>query len=652
MKLRTFFVTFFLSIAALTFSQNADKKILLTIDDEPVYMDEFTRVYEKNLEMVQDENQRTKEAYLDLFVNYKLKTKEAYSQELHLNPAFIKEFNSYRNQLANNYLYEQDITEELMLEAYERLQEEINASHILIRLSLNSTPKDTLDAYNKILEIREKAIAGQDFETLAKEYSEEPNAKESGGSLGYFKGLGMVYPFETAAYNTPVGGVSDVIRTQFGYHILKVNGRRPVSNEVTVAHIMIANKNDGNDEAALQRINEILNRVNQGEDFGDLARQFSEDQGSARNGGLINRFGSGRLNAPIFEETSFNLKNPGDISEPVKTNFGWHIIKLIERHPKESYEESKDELFRRVKSSDRSKVIVKSVNESIKEKYNFKEIENPLPFFNTFVTDSLIKRKWQKTSHPSDLDKIAFKIGNKEYLFSDFANFIEEHQKKGAVSNSKVLQLQKYYDQFQEMMLDEFFKISLEEENQEFSNLLSEYKDGLLIYDLMQKNIWEPSKTDTIGMNTYFENNRESYIWNTRVKGLIASTSDKKIANQIKKMLNKNATVEDIKDTFNTEEVINVILTEGTFEMENSILPSNFKTTKGVSKVYDISTEKSTNSSQFIVVKVEDIIPQSYKELDEVRGRVMSDYQSHLEKEWMKELHEKYNVTINKSVLN
>ncbi|MEX0997484.1 MAG: peptidylprolyl isomerase [Flavobacteriaceae bacterium] len=651
MKLRTFFVTFFLSITALTFSQKADKKILLTIDDEPVYLDEFTRVYEKNLDMVQDENQRTKEAYLDLFVNYKLKTKEAYSQELHLNPVFLKEFNSYRDQLANNYLYEQDITEELMLEAYERLQEEVNASHILIRLSLDATPKDTLEAYNRIIEIREKAIAGQDFETLAKEYSEEPNAKESGGALGYFKGLGMVYPFETAAYNTPVGEVSDVIRTQFGYHILKVNARRPVSNEVTVAHIMIADKNDGDDQAAQQRINEILNRVNQGEDFGDLARQFSEDQGSAKKGGVINRFGSGRLNAPKFEETSFNLKNPGDVSEPVKTKFGWHIIKLIERHPKETYEEAKDELFRRVKSSDRSKVIVKSVNESIKEKYNFQEIENPLPFFNTYVTDSITKRKWKKTEHPK-LKTTAFRVGDKEYLFSDFAEFIEAQQKTGAVSNSKELQLANYYEQFQEKMLDEFFKYTLEEENQEFANLLSEYKDGLLIYDLMQKNIWEPSKTDTIGMNTFFENNRESYIWNTKIEGLIASTSDKKIANQIKKMLKKKATVEEIKNTFNTEDVVNVIITEGILEMNNSILPSNFKLSKGVSKVYDISSEKSTNSSQFIVVNVEDIIPQTFKELNEVRGRVMSDYQAHLEKEWMKELHKKYNVTIDKSVLN
>ncbi len=652
MNLRTFFATFYLSITALTFSQNAEKKILLTIDDEPVYLDEFMRVYEKNLDMVQDENQRTKEAYLDLFVNYKLKTKEAFAQELHLKPVFIKEFNSYRNQLANNYLYEQDITEELMLEAYERLQEEINANHILIRLSLNATPKDTLEAYNRILEIREKAIAGRDFETLAKEYSEEPNAEESGGALGYFKGLGMVYPFETAAYNTPIGGVSNVIRTQFGYHILKVNGRRPVSNEVTVAHIMIANKNDGNDETAQERMNEILNRVNQGEDFGDLARQFSEDPGTSKNGGLINRFGSGRLNAPNFEEAAFNLKNPGDISEPIKTNFGWHIIKLIERHPKESYEESKDELFRRVKSSDRSKVILKSVNESIKEKYNFEKIEDPLPFFSTFVTDSLLNRKWENPSNDPKLEQPLFKIGHKQYTFGDFASFIESYQKRSRAFQDLDLLLQEYYDEFEKETLDEFYKISLELENEEYASLISEYRDGLLIYDLMQKNIWEPSKTDTIGMNTYFENNRESYIWNTRIEGLIASTSDKKIANQIKKMLNNNATVEQIKSTFNTEELVNVIITEGTFEMENSILPSNFKATKGVSKVYDISTEKSTNTSQFIVVKVEEIIPQTNKELDEVRGRVMSDYQAHLEKEWMVELHEKYKVSIDKSVLN
>lgn len=652
MKLSSFFVIVFIAFSTVSFSQTTDKQILLTIDDEPVYLDEFLRVYEKNLDMVQDQSQKSKKSYLDLFVNYKLKTKEAFKQELHKQTSFIKELNSYKDQLAQNYLYEQKITEELILEGYERLQEEVSANHILIRVTRDARPKDTLAAYNKIKNLLQRARGGEDFVELAKKYSEEPNADERGGSLGYFKGFGMVYPFESAAYNTPVGEVSDIIRTQYGYHILKVNDRRDVPEEVTVAHIMISIKDGDADEDSKNRLEDILKRARQGEDFGDLARQFSEDPGTSKNGGKLNRFGSGRLNAPNFEQAAFDLENPGDVTNPVKTDFGWHIIQLIERHPVETFEASRDELLRRVKSSDRSKVVIASVNERIKEKYNFEVIENPLPFFNSFVTDSILKRKWENPGNHAKLNTTAFRIGDINYTFGDFANYIEARQKRSRVYQARDLQLQDYYKEFEDEKLDEFYKISLELENPEYSNLVSEYRNGLLIYDLMQNTIWEPSKADTIGMKQFFDNNKDSYTWKTRIDGLIASTADKKIANQIKKMFTENASEEEIKNKFNTDDVVHVILTQGVYEMENSILPSNFKASKGVSKVYEVSTNSSTNSAQYIVVKVENVIPQSYKNLDEVRGKVMSDYQSYLEQKWMEELHKKYEVKINKSLIN
>lgn len=650
MKKIFFLLTLLLTSYSAIYSQSKDKDILLTIQDEPVYLEEFMRVYNKNIEMVEDESQKDKRAYLELFINYKLKVKEAIEQNLDKDPSFSREFNSYKNQLAKNYLYDQNITEELLLEAYERMQEEINANHILIRLSLNSTPEDTLKAYKKIAEIREKALSGEDFVTLAKTYSEEPNAKESGGALGYFKGLGMVYPFENAAYTTEVGKISEIIRTQFGYHILKVNDRRPVSNEVTVAHIMIAKNDETSDGESLQRIQEILNRVKQGEDFGDLARQFSDDPNTAKKGGELNRFGSGRLNAPSFEEAAFNLENPGDISEPVQTNFGWHIIKLIERHPKESYEEIREDLLKRVKSSDRSKIIVTSVNERIKEKYNFQEVENPIPFFNNFVTDSIMKRTWKKTGNPQELNKIAFKMGDQAISFSEFADFIENHQKSGPVFTNKELQLTKYYEEFLNQKLDTYFKLSLEEENPEYANLINEYRDGLLIYDLMQKNIWEKSKNDSIGLEKYFNANRENYKWNTRIKGMIASTSSKNSADEIKSMLENGKTEEEIKSAFNTDDVVQVIFTSGTFELGNSILPETFEKKPGVSQVYDISSSEN-KGTQFIVVKTTEVIAPGYKQLDEVRGRVMSAYQNELEAQWMQELRNKYNFKVNKKVL-
>ncbi len=497
----------------------------------------------------------------------------------------------------------------------------------------------------------QKARAGEDFETLAKTYSEEPKADERAGALGYFKGFGMVYPFETVAYNTPVGEVSDILRTQYGYHILKVNDRRTVPNEITVAHIMISTRNEVTDEEAKKRLEEIINRINQGEDFGDLAKQFSEDPGSKNNGGKLNRFGSGRLNSSEFETAAFALKNTGDISKPVKTNFGWHIIKLIERHPKESFDEQRDELLRRIKNTDRSKIVVKTVNDRIKQKYNFKKHENPLAFFNTFVTDSVLKRKWEfNEAHPK-LKESIFKIGDVTYTFSDFAVYIEKRQKSSRIYKQKELQLASYYDEFEEEKLNEFYKINLEQENSEYANLIAEYRDGLLIFELMQNNIWEPSKEDSLGLERFYENKKDNYKWNKRVKALMASTANSGYASQIKSMLEKNKTEEEIKNTINSENQTNVIFKQETLEFDNSVLPGNFEFKEGVSKVYDITSKENTNSSQYIVLKVDEIIPETHKSLKEIRGKVMSDYQNYLEKQWMQELREKYNVKINKKAV-
>lgn len=652
MKKGIFFVLLLAGFLTQGFSQTKEKNVLLTIDEEPVYVDEFLRVYHKNLDMVQDQSQKSKEAYLELFINYKLKVKEAHAQGLHKDASFLKEFGNYRNQLSQNYLYDQEITEELVEEGYQRLLEEVSASHILIRLTPDSRPKDTLAAYKRISDIQTRAKNGEDFEALAKQYSEEPNAEERGGYLGYFKGFGMVYPFENAAYKTPVGEVSDIIRTQFGYHILKVHDKRKSPEEVTVAHIMISTKSgDVTDEVALNRLNEIKMRLNQGEDFGDLARQFSEDPGTSKNAGKLNRFGSGKLNSPDFEQAAFALKNPGDISEPVKSDFGWHIIKLLERHPIESLEDMREELLRRVKSSDRSKVIVKSVNERIKEKFNFKKINDPLPFFNVFVTDSVLKRKWEFNPDALQNNLTIFTIGNHSKTYKDFAEYISVRQRRSRIYKEKEVLLKDYYKEFEDFELDEYYKISLEQENTEFANLLDEYKNGLLIYDVMQKNIWEPSKNDTIGLEKFYNNNRENYKWNTRVSGIVASTGSKEIAGQLKRMLESGMSEEEIKNQLNTEETVQVIFSEAIYEIDNSILPDDFVPKLGISDIYNISSNKNTNTAQYIVLNVKEILPAGYISMDSIKGKLISDYQVFKEKKWMEELRNKYKVKVDKKAL-
>ncbi|MDA9284438.1 peptidylprolyl isomerase [Flavobacteriaceae bacterium] len=260
-----------------TAQSQSQKDVILTIENTPVYKQEFLRVYKKNLNLVKDASQKSVDGYLELFVDYKLKVQEAYAQKLDQGKAYKKEFEKYRAQLSRNYLFEQKIEQDMALEAYERSKEQINAQHVLIMVDYDALPQDTLVAYNKATEVMKMAKNGADFTDLVLQYSEEPNTKEQKGNLGYFSAFSMLYAFENAAYNTKVGAISDITRTSYGYHVIKVLDRRPTGNEITVSHIMVSNKNDDPTFDPQERINELYQLLNQGQKFEDLAKQFSEN---------------------------------------------------------------------------------------------------------------------------------------------------------------------------------------------------------------------------------------------------------------------------------------------------------------------------------------------------------------------------------------
>ncbi|SDX07294.1 MULTISPECIES: peptidylprolyl isomerase [Flavobacteriales] len=626
------------------FSQNK-KDVLLTIDGTPVYANEFKRVYEKNLELVQDESQKDIDGYLQLFIDYKLKIFEAKAQGLDEGEVYKAELTKYRDQLSRNYLFENKFTEDLAKEAYDRGKEEINANHILIKVSYEATPQDTLAAYNKIKSIREKALKnGADFEQLAKENSEEPNAKSSGGKLGYFSVFNMVYPFETAAYNTKVGAVSEIVRTNFGYHIIKVNDRRERLPKVAVSHIMISDKKGAKTFDPKERINEISTMLKQGQSFENLAKEYSDDKNSGVKGGALKPFTKGELRAPEFEEVAYQLKNIGDISEPVKTDFGWHIIRLDEIVADPTFEEQRVQLEKKVKQGDRGKVVINAVNNKIKEIYGFKKVESYLPFFDTYVTDSVLSRKWKKEPIAAAQNKTLFTIGNKAVKYSDFASYIEERQGTTMPFKDKEKLLIGMYDELETNELKEYFRDQLEIENEEYAAILGEYRDGLLIFDVMDKNIWSKAKNDTIGLQNFYNKSKENYRWKKRLDVDIFSATSQIYAQRVQKMIQEGMAPEDIKTELNPDGSVNVLLTQGVFEIGEKELPENLDIKKGVSSVYP-------SNDSFTVVNVKEILPESIKDLEDVKGRVISNYQNELETTWMNELHAKYKVEVNSKTL-
>jgi len=610
---KIFFVLFIVSIA--TSAQNKKDKVLLTINKRPVYTSEFLRIYNKNKDIVSQENKKDIDEYLELFINYKLKLQEAHDLKLDTVPSYLREFNKYKKQLIAPYLKDRKVTDKLVKEAYNRMAEEINSSHILITVPPNATPKDTLKAYNTLIEARNKILNGEKFEAVAKKYSKDPSVKQNGGKLGYFTAFSMVYPFENAAYTTKKGEVSMPFRTQFGYHIVKVNDRRPSKGEIKVAHIMIKEKK-GNPNYAKKQIQDIYNHYKQGEPFKKLAKQYSDDKMSAVKGGVLKPFSYGRM-IPSFADVAFSLKNKGDVSKPFKTKFGWHIVKLIDKYPVKSYDELKNFITKKIEKGDRSVVVGKSMANKLKKKYHVK-------------IDNTILSSYLNNPKNKELDsKILFHIKQKNYTVANLKNYLKKKKNKT-------------YKDFIDDMVLEYYKNHLEEENQDFANTLQEYKDGLLLFDLLQKKIWTKAEKDTVGLQQFYNKNINNYKWKKRIKAEIASCTRKEKCEIVKNLLQSDTPIEKIKDTVNEGATIHVLFTSGTYEINDRKLPKNMEIKKGVS---DVITEAKND---FKVVKIDKILPESIKKINETRGKVISDYQEFLEKEWIQNLHKKYSVTKNK----
>ena len=628
------------------FNGNAQNKknVLLTINSNPVYSSDFTKVFNKNLDLVVEESQKNVAGYLDLFIDYKLKISEAYAQELDKNQQYIKEFKKYEDQLAKKYIYDKRVVSKLVEEAYDRSLEEINAEHILVLSNLNDSPNDTLKAYNKIKEAHVKALKGENFTSLVIEYSEEPGAKKSKGKLGYFTAFQMVYPFENTAYNTKVGEISQITRTSFGYHIIKINDRRKKKPKINVSHIMIFSNKDKKAEDPEERINELYAMIMQGEPFEKIAKQFSEDKNTGVKGGQLKTFGPGDLKAPKFENAAYSIKNEGEIIAPVQSAFGWHIIRLNEKFSIPSFEEQKDDIEKKVKGGARALVVTQAINNKIIKKYGFKEGESYISYFNNFVNDSILSRKWTYSSIPLTENQILFTIGDHDVTYNDYAEYLRDNQKTIKKYINKESLLIDMYVKFKNETLKNYFKERLEVENTEYATIINDYRNGLLVYDVMNKNIWQFAKTDSTGLKDYYEKTKNNYKWKKRLDVDIYSSSDEITTKQVQTLLMRGEESATIKKQINSDGKINVITVSDVFEIDQSELPEDLIPEKGVSDI-------KLNDGFYVVVNIKEVIEPTLKEFDEVRGTVISDFQTEIEKKWMQSLRDKYEVKINNKSL-
>jgi peptidyl-prolyl cis-trans isomerase SurA len=356
--------------------------VLMSVDGKPVLRSEFESIYKKNNKDAPVTKQALDE-YLDLFINYKLKVRAAEALGMDTAAKFKSELEGYRKQLARPYLIDRGLNDHLMQEAYDRSTEEVRASHILVKLPEDPTPEDTLAAWKRINALRARVMAGEDFSTVAKSKggSDDPSAASNGGDLGYFSVLQMVYPFETVAYNTPVGQVSQPVRTKFGYHIIKVTDRRPAHGEIKVAHIMVRSSAEDSPEkqaAAEKKAEEAYAQIKSGQiSFADAALKYSDDGATNTKGGELPAFATGKM-IPEFEAKAFSLQADGDVTPPFKTQYGWHIIKRLSYTPPPTYDEAKAELKTKIAHDSRAEITRKKFLADLRNEYHYKEFPKNL----------------------------------------------------------------------------------------------------------------------------------------------------------------------------------------------------------------------------------------------------------------------------------
>ncbi len=619
----------------------AQTDTLITLGNDVISSDEFLAVYNKNKNVGREIDPKTPAEYLDLYINFKLKVKEAIDLGRDTMPGFQREFRGYRAQLAKPYLVDKKAEEMVLQEAYDRMNFEVKASHIMIDLPADALPADTLKVYNQLLKVRKEILDGASFEDKAKEISTDTYSAVKGGDLGYFTVFNMVYPFETAAYNTKVGEISMPIRSPFGYHLIKVYNKRDSRGRLVVAHIFLtANQqtNEAKKAEAERKINEIYSQLTAGAEFDLLAKQYSSDKNTSSKGGVLPQFGLNEMMYD-FQEEAYALQNPGDYSKPFKTDIGWHIVKLVEKVPVGSYEDVESALKEKIKKDARSSMGANSLIVKLKKEYSFKEYPKRLKDFNKILDETLLEGKWDAGKAKSFV-KTLFVLDGKKFSQYEFSRYVANTQRGGHKGKTPEQVLYNYYNNWINASIMLYENSKLEEKYPDFKLLVNEYRDGILLFDLTQELVWDKASKDSVGLAEFYEANKTNYMWGERVDAVIFSCVNKSMANKIIKSLNKSENVASIIAKYNESSELNVTADSSKFSRADNALVDAAEWKVGAS---EISMEDERAKFVYII----EVLEPAPKKMDEARGLIISDYQKDLEAKWIAELRAKYPVKVN-----
>lgn len=641
---------------ALLFAQGWKSKTLITLGDNNISAGEFMGVYEKNNVQSDVIDKKSVDEYLDMYVNFKLKVIEAENLKMDTMPKFVKEYNSYREQLAKPYFSSEEANEQLIEEAYERMHWDINAAHILVKCDVNAVPADTLKAYNRAMEIRKRIINGENFGDVAEDTSDDISVsdttvngrfyKGNRGELGYFTVFDMVYPFETGAYNTKEGQISLPVRSDFGYHIIKVNSKTPACGTIRAAHIFLAvNDSDPEktDSVVKAKAYNVYNEIKKdGSNWEVIVRKYSDDKGSAANEGLLSPFKVNQI-VPEFITVVKGLQ-PKEISEPVKTNYGYHIIRLIATSGVKDIEDEHENIKKRVEKDMRAKVSEEVVLNRFKKENKFKEYVKVKDAFIATI-DSTLKEGNYVMAEGVDTSKVLFKFGKQKYTIADFVEFIRENQVKQPFMSAGSYAY-KLYDEYLKRSAFAYEDAHLEEKYPDFKLLVQEYHDGILLFDLMDKEVWKKAEQDTVGLENYYNAHKDEYMWGERLKTVYATVNHPEDVARVEELVKTDLSMDSIRAILKAEEIRGVSVKIRYWQHGDNVDIDETEWKAGELRVIPSTVDKTTK-----IVRVLEVRDPEPKTLNEAKGLVISAYQQQLEEDWLNELKAKYPVTVNEKTL-
>lgn len=640
-------------LAGAAFSAQAqpdNDPVLFTVDGQPVRVSEFRYIYAKTNQDKADFSDKSLREYLDLYSTFKLKVHKARDMQLDTVQALREELAGYRRQLANSYLVDKEVTEKLIREAYDRMGQDVDISHIFVAVDRNAKAADTLRAYNRVTGLLKMIQNGAAFEQVAIDSSDDKSAKENRGNLGYVTAMlpDGYYSLEKAAYTGPSGVVLGPIRSNSGYHLLRINGKRPARGKMEVAHILFR-KGDSEEKnvAIKQRADSVYMALQKGGNWDDLATKYSDDRMTAGKKGYLGVFGINQYQRS-FEDAAFALQKDGDFSAPSETSIGWHIIKRIGQRPLGPFDVEKRALTERVKRDSRSEEAKQSMIARIKRESKFEEYPAVFQQWLSKQKDTVfLTFKWKPD--PVKPQDVMLRFGAKTYTVADFEDFCARASRdrmRGAGTPLDEV-AQKLYKNWSDDVAMQFEESQLDQKYPDFRALMREYEEGILLFEALKQNVWDRANTDSTGLQQYFDTNLKSkYMWGERARVSIYTikSDDPKVVEKVRKMAAEKPAAAVLKKFNKKGDVVNVL--EKIYEKgKNKDLGDAWTAGALTATKPDAGTKTAT------FLKIEEILPPMPKQLSEARGYAVADYQDYLEKKWVEELRAAYKVVVDEAVL-